>query len=58
MNYYFLFHYNNNTRTMYLVEAINKDNLIYQFMQYVRESNPENIHITDISILHEFRENH
>lgn len=43
---------------MYLVEAINKDNLIYQFMQYVRESNPENIHITDISILHEFRENH
>jgi hypothetical protein len=43
---------------MYLTEALSKDNLTRQFMQYSGEINQENIHITEISILHEFRENH
>lgn len=58
MNYYFLFHYAHNKRTMYLAESINKENIIHQFMLYLGENDPDNIYLTEISILHEFRENH
>ena len=43
---------------MYLAETLSKENLILQFMQYSGEINPETIHVTELSILHEFRENH